>query len=496
MLITFIIYLVVMLLIGGVATLRARSRDDFILAGRQLGPFAAALSASATSMSGWLFMGLPGKVLQVGLSAAWIAVGCILGDYANWRLTCARLRKQSDKLSALTLPEFITGCRQDRLAKLTRLLAGLAIVVFITIYLCAQLVATGKTLSGPLGLGDYAIDYRTAVLIGASVIILYTSLGGFVAVVWTDVIQSLIMCLALIGLPIYCVFLVISQGNGAEIWTQPTLDDPNVAMGSLWGAPGSGMGVMMAMSIFVMLIDKFGVGAGYLGQPQIASRFMALRDERDSKIARRIGVSWTAITALGAVTVALCAPLLISELPDDPEQILLVMTREHFPGWLSGVVIAALMAAVMSSADSFLMSAVSSIQQDFPGPLRAAARSPWVTRAIIIALGVAATWYTLSIDPNDESNSVLNLAQQGWAGLSIALAVPVLYCLGTERSRTGVVLLTMLLGIGMMILWQLTGLSNHVYEVIPCLAAQTLVCFLAHRWPGTPSEPPEEAATT
>ena len=465
MLTAFIVYLIVLLVAGVVATQRAKSKDDFLLAGRRLGPLAAGFSAAATSMSGWLFMGLPGRVLQIGFAGAWMGLSCILGDYANWKLVSTRLRNRSASLGALTLPEFVTSCRQDVLSKLTRVLAGSGVVFFMTIYLWAQFVATGKALSGSL---ETQLGYEAAVVVGAAVIILYTALGGFVAVVWTDVIQGLLIALALIGLPAYCVYLVITQGQTELLFSAPPIDRPQGSMGDLWG-DAVGLGIAM------VVVTSLGVGAGYVAQPQMAARFMALRDASDAKHARWIGVSWTALTAIGVIIIAMCAPVLLSEAPDDAEQVVLATARQHLPEWLSGIIIAALLAAVMSSADSFLIAAVSSIQQDFPGRLRTMAKSSTVSRFLVIGLGILATVLALR-----GPDSVRALVEYAWAGLSITFGVTTLYCLWVRTPYTGVVLVTMLFGIAMMTFWHLSGLVDDVYEVIPCLAAQSLICFVAH----------------
>ena len=471
MLTTFVLYLILLLVIGAIATRRTQSTDDFLLAGRRLGPLAAALSSAATSMSGWLFMGLPGKVFQFGLSGAWVAIGCICGDYANWKLISTRLRERSGRLGALTLPEFITSCQDDALSKLTRTIAGLGIVFFMTIYLWAQIVATGKALSGPMEVG---FDYETAVVVGSLVIIVYTTLGGFVAVVWTDVLQGGLICLALVGLPLYCAAIVLNGGHLDLVLQHAPTANPKGTMGDPWGGT-------VGLGIFLMLLNNLGVGAGYLGQPQMGARFMALRHERDAKHARWISVTWTVLTSMGVVVIAMCAPVLLANMPHDPEQVVLVTAKEYLPDWLSGILVAALLAAVMSSADSFLIAAVSSIQQDFPAWLRGIARSTLAGRIAVVGLGTLGMILALNTDLTRPEHSVLRIAEYAWAGLAITLAVPIFYCLLVNAPKTGVVLTTITLGIGAMIIWHITGLAADMYEVIPCFLWQGIVCWVAHK---------------
>ena len=350
--------------------------------------------------------------------------------------------------------------------------AGGAIVFFMIIYLWAQFVATGKALSS---MTDNLISYKNSVLIGAVIIIGYTTMGGFIAVVWTDVLQAALMCLALIGLPIYCLYMVINQGQLTALLEMPSLGNSAVQMGDICGG-------FAGLALFTMLISRFGIGAGYVGQPHITSRYMALRDAKDTKICRRIALAWVTCTSFGVIIVGVCARVLLSEAPDDPEKVLLIISKVYLPGWLAGIIIAAVMSAIMSSADSFLIAAVSSLQEDFTGWLRGTSKSAIMSRIITIIFGLIGAVLALTSDPGDPNLTVFKLAVYAWGGLGITLGVSMVYCLSVKKPKTVVVLSTMLSGLIMMLIWNKTGLSEKMYEVIPCLLFQSLVCYLFHKY--------------
>lgn len=486
MAVPFAIYLIAMLAVGYVASRRATNDAEFLLAGRQLGPWAAALSAAATSMSGWLFLGFPGQVFTHGLSAAWIGLGCILGDWLNWRLTARGLQERTARLNAYTLTEFVTGCGSDRLSRLTRCLAGLGIVGFMTVYLAAQFVAAGKALGGDLGLG---IEYGQAVALCAAVIIAYTLMGGFVAVVWTDVAQAVIMVLALVLLPVWLFSRVVLDGGVAEMLATPVrVSGAGAAQAASGVTIGDWCGGLAGMTFITFLAGQFGTGAGYLGQPQIASRFMAMKRPAETLAGRRISVLWTTLTVIGATLAALSAHALLPSGHElraagsaaDSERVLLHMMHIHLPPWLAGIVISGLMAAVMSSASSFLITAVASIEKDFPEPVRRVVAGPWVSRLLVLGVGGAAFALAMAASPDDPRSSVFKLSHLAWAGLALTFAVPTLYRLWVPQAVTGVVLPTMIVGVAAMVAWHRSGLAEHTYEVVPCMSIQIAACAILH----------------
>jgi len=486
MAVPFAIYLIAMLAVGYAASRRATTDSDFLLAGRQLGPWAASLSAAATSMSGWLFLGFPGQVFTYGLAAAWIGVGCILGDWLNWRLTARGIQEQTARLNAYTLTEFVTGCGSDRLSRFTRCLAGLGIVGFMTVYLAAQFVAAGKALGGDLGLG---IEYGQAVALCAAVIIAYTLMGGFVAVVWTDAVQAVIMVLALVLLPLWLFGLVVREGGVAAMLATPARATWAGSGHAASGVPiGDWCGGLAGLTFMTFLAGQFGTGAGYLGQPQIASRFMAMKQPAETLAGRRISVLWTTLTVIGATLAALSAHALLP--PEhqlrtggnaaDSERVLLHMMHAHLPPWLAGIMISGLMAAVMSSASSFLITAVTSIEKDFPGPVRRLAAGPWASRLLVLAVGGTAFALALAASPDDPRSSVFKLSHLAWAGLALTFAVPTLYRLWVPAAAMGVILPTMIVGGVSMVAWHCYGFAEHTYEVLPCMGIQIAVCAVLH----------------
>ncbi len=463
MTLAFILYLITVLALGLFSAYYTKSDNDFLLAGRKLGPISASLSAAATSMSGWLLLGLPGEIFRLGLSAAWVGVGCIIGDYANWRFVAQRLHDRTLKLNAVTLSEFLSNQEKTQAARLVRLVSGLSVVFFMTLYLWAQFVATGKALSASFA-GIF--NYEMSVLCGALVIIAYTACGGLISVVLTDVLQASLMFLTLVGLPVYSLWLVISNGQLETIINTPAPSSASHMITDLWGGN-------TGLAIVLLLVSNLGIGAAYIGQPQIASRFMAIQNSNEIPIARRIAVGWVTVTCIGVTILSLCAHTILPAPPNDSEQVILDMASYLLPNWLAGIVIAAVMAAIMSSADSFLITAVASIQKDFVSGFS----SLKVSRSFTLFLGIIATALAITTDPSDPNTTVFQLVGYAWGGLAIAFGVPMLYSLFNSEPNTKIILMTMLVGLVAMALWHVLSLSNYVYEVIPCMTIQTFFCL-------------------
>lgn len=462
MIFSFVIYLFAVLVVGVVSTRQANSTDEFFLAGRKIHPVAVSLSAEATSMSGWLLLGLPGELFRVGLSAAWAAVGCILGDYVNWRFMAHKIREKTEKIGAITLSELLSNQEQSRMAALVRVISGMAVVFFMTLYLWAQFVATGKALSGSFA---DTFSYESAVLIGAFVIIAYTACGGMISVIWTDVLQAILMVITLIGLPIYALWLVIYNGQIEAMLNTPSISSSSHTIMDLWGGSAG-------LAIVFLLISNLGIGAGYIGQPQIASRFMSIRSSDEISIARRVGIAWVIASCIGVVILSLCAHILLPTPSADPEQVILEMASYLLPNWLSGIIIAAVLAAIMSSADSFLIAAVASIQKDFVS----GSISLKISRSSTLFLGVLAALLAMGTDPTNPDTTVFQLAVYAWGGLAIVFGIPSGYTIYATSPHTRITLITMISGLLAMAAWHISGLSKSVYEVIPCMIIQIFVC--------------------
>lgn len=338
---TFIAYLIMMLAIGVYAYKRTSSSSDYFLGGRTLGPWPAALSAGASDMSGWLLLGLPGYAYAAGLESLWLAGGLLVGTWLNWLICAKRLRTYSMTTDdSLTLPEFLSRRFNDK-SKLIQTISALFILLFFLFYTSSGLVAGGKLFETVFGL-----DYKVAVVIGTLCVVSYTLFGGFLAVAWTDLVQGLLMSAALMIVPIAAM-----QGGFGQLSSELVAINPELM--TLWtGMDGKPLSAIAIISLVAW-------GLGYFGQPHILARFQASRTNKDLTTARRIAVVWTALSMLGAVLVGLVGLLYVTgSMPGeaiDGEKVFMLLVNAIFHPVVAGILLAAILAAIMSTADSQLL---------------------------------------------------------------------------------------------------------------------------------------------
>lgn len=442
LLIAFGLYAVVLLVVTVLAWRRTRGLDDYLLAGRQLDPGTGALSAGASDMSGWLLLGLPGAVYVSGLSASWIGIGLTCGALANWLLVAPGLRRRALELDALTLPGFVSrSLGSDRPS--LRIALALVILFFFTVYVAAGLVAGAKLFETVLGL-----DYVTALVLGSVVIVLYTVAGGFLAVAWTDAVQALLMMAALLLLP------VLALMAGAR---------PPVERLALFTAD-------MSMLGFVSLVAW---GLGYFGQPHILTRFMALGSDAAVSRARSIAMSWMVTCLVGAVGVGLTGSVMFGTELTDPETVLLAMTETLLNPWIAGLVLCAVLAAIMSTVDSQLLVAGSALAEDLGDliGLRTPAARMQGARAAVVALALVALG--IATDPD---SSVLGLVSFAWAGLGGTIGPVVLLVLYRRDQTPAGISAGLIAGAVTMIAWHpLQGGLFELYEIVPGFLVTWLV---------------------
>ncbi|ADJ28460.1 sodium/proline symporter PutP [Nitrosococcus watsonii] len=450
MIATFIIYLAAMLLLGLLAYVRTRDLSDYILGGRKLGSWTTALSAGASDMSGWLLLGLPGYAYLHGLEAGWIALGLWLGTYGNWRLVAARLRAYSTAAGdSLTLPEFLAQ-RFDDHRHLLRCVAAAFILIFFLFYTSAGLVAGGKLFNAVFGL-----PYTWAVATGTLAIMSYTFIGGFLAVSWTDVVQGLLMLLALLAVPM----VAIHHGGG---W-QATLAGIDAERLHLFvTTTGEPLGTIAILSLL-------GWGLGYFGQPHIQARFMAIHSLKAVPQARRIAMGWVTLTLSGALLVGitgasfLSPPLSVA----DSEKVFIEMVGVLFHPLPAGILLAAILAAIMSTTDSQLLVCSAVFTDDFYKALlrpQASARElVYVGRATVVVIAFLALW--LAFDPDSH---VLELVAYAWAGFGAAFGPTLLIALYWKRmTRQGALAGIIVGGITIIVWKQLEGGIFDLYELVP-----------------------------
>ncbi|WPL15149.1 Propionate transporter [Thiorhodovibrio winogradskyi] len=466
---TFFLYLLVMLGIGLWAWRRTHDSADYFLGGRRLGPWPAALSAGASDMSGWLLLGLPGFAFTSGLQSLWLAGGLLLGTYLNWRIVAQPLRQfTAEANDALTIPEYLANRFGDPNHAL-QAIAALFILLFFLFYTSSGLVAGGKLFETLFGL-----DARLATTIGALVIMSYTLTGGFLAVSWTDLVQGLLMLAALLLVPV-----IAMQADGGFFAMQASLNADHPRLMSLWSNDeGEPLGLIAIVSLAAW-------GLGYFGQPHILARFAGIRDQQAVPAARRIAVIWTALSLAGAVLVGLAGLVWVDghlggELAD-AETIFMVLVEALFHPLIAGVLLAAILAAIMSTADSQLLVSSSALTEDLYRQLfRRQASSKEIVligRLAVVLLAVIAL--LLALEPD---NTVLGLVAYAWAGFGAAFG-PVLVLSLYWRGMTRIGALAGIIAGGFtVVVWKaLGGGLFELYEIVPGILAATLAIVIGSR---------------
>ena len=472
-LITFLFYIVAMVVIGLVAYRATTNFSDYILGGRRLGSFVTALSAGASDMSGWLLMGLPGAIYLSGLSEMWIAIGLIIGAWLNWLLVAGRLRVHTEvQNNALTLPDYFSN-RFDDQKKVLRIVSAFVILIFFAIY-CASGMVAGARLFESM----FDMSYSTALWISALATISYVFIGGFLAVSWTDIIQAGLMIFALLLTPIVTIFSFSDM-------TQVTL--------ALEAARPQAMNVMGDLST-VAILSLLAWGLGYFGQPHILVRFMAADSVKSIPNARRIGMTWMILCLGGAVAAGFFGIAFFEQNPQfaavvnaNPETVFMELTKILFNPWIAGIVLAAILAAVMSTLSCQLLVCSSTLTEDFyKSFIRISASQNelvWIGRLMVLLIALLA----IALASNPESK-VLGLVAYAWAGFGAAFGPLIILSLFWKRMTFNGALYGMIVGAVMVILWKNVWGNTGVYEIIPgfiCSLVTIIVVSLMGKAPST-----------
>lgn len=455
---TFVFYLVVLIVLGYAAYRSTKNLSDYILGGRRLGPWVTALSASASDMSGWLLLGLPGAVYLAGLNQFWLVIGLAIGAYFNWLLVAKRLRVASKEADdAITLPDFLAKQFQDK-HHVIRVLSALVILVFFTFYVSSGLVGGAILFEKTFGL-----SYETALYVGALVIMSYTALGGFLAVSWTDLVQGLLMLAALIFIPM----LGIQSLGGWDA----TVNELRQTM-PLHLDIGKDMTVLGLISLMAW-------GLGYFGQPHILARFMAIKNPEHLGGARRIAMSWMLLSLTGAMITGLVGALYFKASPlANSETVFIALTQALTNPWLGGILLAAILSAIMSTIDSQLLVSSSAITEDFYRRIfrPSASQHELVIVGRLTVLFIALIAVILAKNPD---SSILGLVSYAWAGFGAAFGPTLLLALYWPRmSRYGAIA-GILVGASTVIVWkQQTGGLFDLYEMVPGWIFATMAIIL------------------
>lgn len=464
------IYFVLMLLIG-IYAYKESSKDisGYMLGGRSLSPSVTALSAGASDMSGWMLMGLPGAMYLTGLSSVWIAIGLVLGAFLNYIIVAPRLRSYTELANdSITLPDYFENRFKDN-THVLRIVSSLVIVVFFTVYTSSGVVAGGKLFESAFGL-----SYQAGLFITAGVVVCYTLVGGFLAVSLTDFVQGCIMFLALILVPTVVVMEVggISEINHAVSQVNPDL-----------------LNMFSGVSV-ISIISAMAWGLGYFGQPHIIVRFMAIRSVEDVPLARNIGMGWMIVSIIGATATGFAGIAYVSafDLPmKDPETIFIVLSQILFHPLIAGFLLAAILAAIMSTISSQLLVTSSSLTNDFYQMFFNKSASDkqliFIGRLSVLAVALFAIFLA-----QDRNSSILDIVSNAWAGFGAAFGPVVILSLYWKKMTSngalaGIVLgaLTVLLWIYLPITIDGQSLGSIMYEIVPGFIVGTLAIIVVSR---------------
>ncbi len=463
-LVSFSLYMILMVGIGVYFYFKTDNLSDYVLGGRGLGPGVTALSAGASDMSGWLLLGLPGMMYSQGLVGSWIAVGLILGAYLNWHYVAKPLRVYTHYLNdSITIPDYFSNRFEDKGNSL-RLVTAIVILVFYTLYTSSGLVGGAKLFEATFGL-----EYIDALLIGSVIIVSYTFLGGYNAVSWTDFIQGILMMLALVVTPIV---VIMDIGGISE------------ALSIIEKAKESNLSIFHGSS-FVAIVSLLAWGLGYFGQPHILVRFMSIRHENEMQRAKQIGMTWMVISVLGSLSVGFFgfAYVLANGVSlDDSEKVFIVLSQLLFNPWISGFLLAAILAAIMSTIDSQLLVSSSVLTRDiYHAILKKDASDKelvWIGRLTVIIIALIALYIS-----TDRNASVLQLVSYAWAGFGAAfgpLVILSLYHRGITKEGAIAGMITGALTV--IIYKQLEGGVFDLYELLPGFVMSWIAIVIVSRF--------------
>lgn len=456
----FAFYLIFMIVIGAICMKQTNSTEDYFLGGRGLSGWVAALSAQASDMSGWLLMGLPGAVYALGTGEAWIAIGLFLGTVFNWIVISGRLRSYTIRANnSLTLPEFFENRFEDK-KRILLLISSIVIAVFFLVYTASALAAGGKLFTTVFG-----IEYRVALVVGAFVILVYTFMGGFMAVCVTDFIQGMLMLVGLLVVPIIAYGIV--GGEMTSLIEQSGVAGGSVSFLNIFEDNGKPL-------TFVQILSQLAWGLGYMGMPHILVRFMAVKDKKELKKSRVIAIVWVALSLgmavlIGIIGRAYMYPTILGTAGADNtenvfiQMILKLFTEEFSLAFIGGLFLCGILAAIMSTADSQLLVTASAVSQDiFKGIIKKDASDKTIFRisrytvVVVALLAVLIAW-----DPN---SSIMGLVSNAWAGLGSAFGPIVLLSLFWKRTNLPGAIAGIVSG----------GLTVIIWDYIPLVGGQTL----------------------
>ncbi|WP_281530444.1 sodium/proline symporter PutP [Campylobacter hominis] len=459
------IYFGILIVIGRYYYNKNANMSEYLLDNRKLSPLVTALSAGASDMSGWMLLGMPGAIYATGICSIWIAIGLTIGAWANYKFLAKRLRVYTEVASdSITIPDFLENRFKDR-TKTLRIISGLLILVFFTVYVSSGMIAGGKTFNSFFGL-----DFAAGAILTLAIVVFYTFFGGFKAVCITDALQGTLMFLVLILIPIVS-YLALNIPSDSSFFNEVAKFDNNH------------LDIFYNQS-FLGILGLLAWGFGYFGQPHIIVRFMAIRSSAELESARKIGISWMALGLLGAVLSGLIGFVYFNQTGaplKDAETVFLDLGKILFHPFIVGIIISAVLAAIMSTISGQLLVSASSVTNDFIFAFYKKDVSPktqtLISRFAVVVVAVVAT--ILAFLSND---TVLNVVGNAWAGFGASFGPVLLFSLYSKKMSALSALVGMLVGGISVIAWISFGLSSVVYELLPGFVFSSLAIFLVNKY--------------
>ena len=461
--ITFGAYLLFLIGVGVYFYGKTTNSTDYLIGGRGVGSWVTALSAQASDMSGWLLMGLPGAVYLSGFGEIWVVIGLTVGTYLNWKYIAPKLRVETEIEDALTLPTFLEKRLKDDSGAIRKILA-VGTLFFFTIYSSSGLVAAGKLFESILG-----IDYKVAVFIGAITIVIYTFMGGYLASCWTDFFQGALMFIAIIIVPVAAFYKI-----GDMETVRQGIELKEVSL-NIFEQGGKSIGILGILSSLAW-------GLGYFGQPHILVRFMSIKNVKELKKSRRIAMIWVIISLIGAIAIGLLGiPLFkdVNELGGDPEKVFIYMIQGLFNPWMAGILLAAILSAIMSTIDSQLLVSSTTLTEDFYKYIKKDVSDKeimWVGRICVLVIAGIALLLALN-----QNAKVLSMVAYAWGGFGTMFGGAIISVLYLKNVNSKSVLAGIIVGLVVFLMWKVVGLDKYMYELFPGFFSNLITIYVAEK---------------